>query len=365
MTRPNGGGLSSLCTIITTTSPTPSNPSTELIAETMRCMRVEAPELLECRNILVCDGYKIGAVSKFRCGIVTEERAEAYETYIASVKKHAEAKVFPEWEHVEVLTLEERQGFGFAVKAALEHVTTPWVFILQHDRTFMRPFHRVEALLRTMEADPRLRMVGLPTTTNDPTNYLETMATKLGRNKVVHPRLESTVVQSESLSGIRFLPLIQWHDSSHFASTEYYRNFVFGTEEKLVAKGGFIEDKLGQQQGFDLREKGWSSHAKYGTWLLDDGVYAPARMVGHLDGKRFLRKEEKAALEAQERAAKAEGIAPSKTLHSKTKEVMQAPEVLTRGAGAAMTPSGALLLDELATMLIQFSVGDRTQRNGQ
>lgn len=328
-------------------------------------MREQAPELLECRNILVCDGYKIGAVSKFRCGIVTDERAEAYETYIAGVKKLAEAKVVPEWEHVEVLPLEERQGFGFAVKAALEHVTTPWVFILQHDRTFMRPFTRVEALLKTMKADPRLKMVGLPTTTNDPTNYLETMATKLGRIKVFHPRLESTVVESESLPGIRFLPLIQWHDSSHFASTEYYRNFVFGTEEKLVSKGGFIEDKLGQQQGFDLRTIGWASHAKYGTWLLDDGFPAPARMVGHLDGKRFLRREEKVALEAQERAAKAQGSAPSKTLHAKTKETLQGPEVLVGGRAAATVPSGALLLDELATMLLQFSVAGRTQRNGQ
>lgn len=32
-----------------------------------------------------------------------------------------------------------------------------------------------------------------------------------------------------------------------------------------MSRGGFIEDKLGQQQGMDLREVGWSSHARYGT----------------------------------------------------------------------------------------------------
>ena len=101
-----------------------------------------------------------------------------------------------------------------------------------------------------------------------------------------------------------------------------------------MSRGGFIEDKLGQQQGMDLRELGWSSHARYGTcrggsqalrplmkrYLLDDGCPAPARMVGHLDGKRYLRQakgegvflfkeqlrgawqEAKAALEERERA---------------------------------------------------------------
>ena len=37
-------------------------------------------------------------------------------------------------------------------------------------------------------------------------------------------------------------------------------------------------------------------------YLLDDGALAPARMVGHLDGKRYLRQEARIALEASERA---------------------------------------------------------------
>merc|ERR1712039_1053699 len=84
-----------------------------------------------------------------------------------------------------------------------------------------------------------------------------------------------------------------WHDSTHFASTSYYREFVFGPK-KLVSRGGFIEDKLGQQQGKDLRTLGWESHALYGTWLLDDGAPPPTRLVGHLDGKLYLLKAQKA-----------------------------------------------------------------------
>ena len=37
-------------------------------------------------------------------------------------------------------------------------------------------------------------------------------------------------------------------------------------------------------------------------FLLDDGAPAPARMVGHLNGKRYLRSSIKVALEVAERA---------------------------------------------------------------
>ena len=61
--------------------------------------------------------------------------------------------------------------------------------------------------------------------------------------------------------------MIMWHDSTHFASSEYYRSFVFGRRRRLVTKGGFIEDKLGQEQGLDLRKEGWDAHERYGTCL--------------------------------------------------------------------------------------------------
>lgn len=301
---PREGGVPELCSIITTSSPTPSNPSTELISETLRTLGENVPELLGCRNIIVCDGYRTAPTSKFRCGVVTDERAEAYEAYLQALEQLVQSSTLPHWQHAEVLRLKDRHGFGFAVRAALELVCTPYVCIMQHDRTFMRPFALVGGLLRAMGQDERLKMVGLPTTTNDPSRYIRMAETKLGRIHVPHPRLESVTLSSAVCPQLRFIPLIMWHDSTHFAQTEYYRHFVFG-ERNLVSRGGFIEDKLGQQQGLDLRTLGWASHAEYGTWLLDDGVPPPTRMVGHLDGKHFLVQAEKEALQARERAKEA------------------------------------------------------------
>ncbi|CAE7200888.1 unnamed protein product [Symbiodinium sp. CCMP2592] len=293
--------LSELCTIITTTSPTPSNPATELICSTLESLEEFVPELLQCRHIVVCDGYRLANDSKFRSGIVTQERAKAYEQYVASLEIFTKTRPTPLWESVEVLRLVERQGFGFAVRAALELVRTPFVFVMQHDRTFLRGFPHVLSLLKGMLQNPCLKMVGLPTTTNDPTRYVIQAVSRLGQMKVVHPPFESLVVTSSECPSLRFIPMIMWHDSTHFALTSYYREFVFGRRH-LVTRGGFIEDKLGQQQGMDLRSIGWSSHEQYGTYLLDDGALAPARMVGHLDGKRYLRQEARIALEASERA---------------------------------------------------------------
>jgi len=314
--RPHAGGSTSstsdaalvgeMCSIILTTSPTPSNPSTELIEETLRSMGAYAPELLQCQMIIVCDGHKAGSTSKFRCGVVTEERAQAYSEYLDNLQALVDAPREECWKKVKLLKLTERHGFGFAVRAALPMVTTPFVCIMQHDRTFMRPCSFVLQLLKAMEKDERLKMVGMPTTTNNPSHYIKAAESKMGEIKVPQPRpkMEEACVRSDEIPGVRFIPMIMWHDSTHFASTSYYRSFVFGPRN-LVSRGGFIEDKLGQQQGLDLRTKGWETHADYGTWLLDDFAPQPARLVGHLDGKHFLRTEDKAAIQAQQRAAKA------------------------------------------------------------
>jgi hypothetical protein len=37
-----------------------------------------------------------------------------------------------------VLELEERNGFWFAMREALPLVTTPYLIVVQHDRTFLR-----------------------------------------------------------------------------------------------------------------------------------------------------------------------------------------------------------------------------------
>lgn len=66
--------------------------------------------------------------------------------------------------------------------------------------------------------------------------------------------------------------------------TEWYRTFVFNGHR--VARGGFIEDKLGPAMLAQLRAHGPAAHARFGTWLFDDAC--PDPIVGHLNGRSVL-----------------------------------------------------------------------------
>lgn len=170
------------------------------------------------------------------------------------------------------MEFDERQGFGFAVKGALQSVQTPYVLVVQHDRPFMRPVN-IPAIVRAMQAQPqRFKFVGLPTNST------------IGHQELVLSKYGIKIEPVEVGAGLQFLPLIQWYDSTHVCETKYYREFVFGPR-KLVAKGGFIEDKLGQEELALIKKNGVeAAHPEFGTFVAV-GPWFPEPVVGHLDGR--------------------------------------------------------------------------------
>lgn len=155
--------IEDLMTVVVVTSPVKSNPSTRMMQELLNYFRL-VPQLVRCKKLIMCDGVKVvkvGASNKFRAGRVTAEAAEMYKQYIANLQALA-AEGDGEFARCEVIGLERRGGFGLAVKAALERVATPFVMVVQHDRSFVQSFP-VEAVLASMCADRSLKYVGLHT----------------------------------------------------------------------------------------------------------------------------------------------------------------------------------------------------------
>ena len=155
--------IEDLMTVVVVTSPVKSNPSTRMMQELLNYFRL-VPQLVRCKKLIMCDGVKVvkvGASNKFRAGRVTNEAAEMYKQYIANLQALA-AEGDGEFARCEVIGLERRGGFGLAVKAALERVATPFVMVVQHDRSFVQSFP-VEAVLASMCADRSLKYVGLHT----------------------------------------------------------------------------------------------------------------------------------------------------------------------------------------------------------
>ena len=118
-------------TVLITTSPTPSNPSLDLleyVIGSFSCVK----GLSLCKKIIVCDGCKVRcrfsgdeSGSLWRAGQVTEEALAKYEEYKQALKERVEkAENGDAFFNTEILELEERQGFGFAVKEGLKSVGT-------------------------------------------------------------------------------------------------------------------------------------------------------------------------------------------------------------------------------------------------
>ncbi|GKT49561.1 LOW QUALITY PROTEIN: uncharacterized protein ColSpa_09742 [Colletotrichum spaethianum] len=190
---PTPASVSKLLTLILTTSPTPSAPSTELLDAVFQSIRLHCVDLLECRIIVVLDTYeRIGEAARLKKGQVTEEGAKEFSTYKDNVKdlvlgvygqldskdelirEQGEAEYGYNGRAASVTTNlatytvsrtqdyrvsfvepSERLGFGLAVRTALRITKTPYVWIHQHDWTLVYdiPVAPMLDVMKTKDAD--------------------------------------------------------------------------------------------------------------------------------------------------------------------------------------------------------------------
>ena len=152
-------------TVIITTSPVPSNPSTDLLERVLQSLYLIP---LTAPKIIVCDGYKLaGGRSNPKAGNldlkfgpqtcwaltlvfrrvfyelptaladwswyqgkISALEAERYEEYIKQLQRCCTRDMESEssaYFRTRLLVLPDRHGFGFAVKSALEEVDTEYV----------------------------------------------------------------------------------------------------------------------------------------------------------------------------------------------------------------------------------------------
>jgi hypothetical protein len=252
-----------------------------------------------------------------------------------------------------VIQLEERHGYGFALRHALRHeVATPYVCVIQHDRTFMRQTPIPKVVESMTKSKGSIKYVGMNMRSNliyrdiftskygsgalnelldmvitppelvlDSTIYgpkgvsVNDMVITKSNNKKLEKNITSLAqtyrgtIQGTSHSNpkeielkgqhqLSLTPTLFWYDNTHICETSHYRDFVFNPTYKMVARGGFVEDKLSpvitrSVERLGLRE----GHLKFGCYLLDD--HSGFFFTGHLDGGSFMTKEEKRRLIAR------------------------------------------------------------------
>jgi hypothetical protein len=110
-------------TVIITTSPVQSNPSTDMFEALMESFDL-VPGLTTCNKIIVCDGVRQGDVNKFRSGLVTPDAQCDYDRYVTALGDLAR-RGDGAFANTVVVKLAQRGGFGLAVKAALTRYGSP------------------------------------------------------------------------------------------------------------------------------------------------------------------------------------------------------------------------------------------------
>ena len=266
---------------------TSTHPSTRVLEEVFASIARFAGAGA-CAKVIVADGVKTregdDAQSKFRSGIVTRDAEKKYRHYLRRVKR---LTLTPSsvLHGAQLLILDQRHGFAHALRRGIcRAVKTPFVLVAQHDRSFVRAVDLtavVDAMCVANEASPletgplvglqtenknafRLNYVGFPTSTTvtHARHVLSKYALEIApfeaptssdvTDASFDAKLSSDVASRDAppnpkTENVALLPLLQFYDSMHVASTRWYLSRVFGRERYCtLPKGGFIEDTLGQ-----------------------------------------------------------------------------------------------------------------------
>lgn len=301
--------IASQLTVIITTSPTPSSPSTDLISSVIESFRLHCPELAAARVVVVFDTFdRIAAQNRLKSGSASPEVAQNYSAYKQNVRSlvlreyvndsndgHGLQQVMATAEfgspndennsvelaithtgdkRVTFIEPVARLGFGLAVRSALRIVETPYVWVQQHDW----------ALVANIPLQPLLEAMcssSADANTSKPIKYISFPSIRMHRYAVSdcvnsYPALRTlTATLKEdfpsSQPGVQvpLTPLFFWFDKPHLASTEHYLSRVFPTR-LAMRRGEFIEDKIGQRARGQMKDGEWG---KWATWLYypDDG----------------------------------------------------------------------------------------------
>eukprot|EP00668_Euglena_longa_P045899 GGOE01061582.1.p1 GENE.GGOE01061582.1~~GGOE01061582.1.p1 ORF type:complete len:334 (+),score=92.96 GGOE01061582.1:121-1122(+) len=272
--------------VVIITSPSRSNPATDMLQEVVESLGL-CPGLAQCPKVIVFDGFRVNdeAAKRNGCwrgGLISAAHVELYEQYIADV--HRLAEWHPAFQNTRLLVLDSHHGFAFALGRALSLVHTPCLMVVQHDRKLAKAVD-VQAIVDVLESTPAIKYVGL--TIVQTLGHLHKMRSRFPRHQ-----LDMSWCSPQQVGGVTLIPLLQWYDSTHLTTVQYYREFVLNRSSQRVAKSGFIEDRMVTLQLEDLLRAGQAGHALYGTYLVVD----PEVQVIHLDARHYLTAAQRKAL---------------------------------------------------------------------
>ncbi|KAG5926294.1 hypothetical protein E4U42_003441 [Claviceps africana] len=321
-----------LLTLVITTSPTLSAPSTELLSGLLGSIKAHCALLFKCNVIVVFDACEqITTQPRLKKGQVTLKCAENYLVYKENVKKlflqeylqsalddtdlrrgTGEAEYgsscssavkpvafttsFTECHRVTFIeAADQRLGFGLAVRTALRMVRTPYTWVHQHDWALIYdiPVASLLAVMRGSDLDsskPAVKYICLPSGRR--ASYAisdQVMRFPQLRKLATALTGDFSVTAGDGSAVVPLTPMFFWHDKPHIVSTSHYLERVFPTRLAMM-RGAFIEDTIGQKARDQMKAGEW---AKWATWQFNpDQGRQPC--LKHLHGRTWRGRDEEA-----------------------------------------------------------------------
>lgn len=243
-------------TIITTTSPIKSNPSTRILEATQKGL-YDIPSLRDCVNIIVFDG-----INENDYGDRLSDVRQRYNEYKAQVIELKKTNIY--FKNTVLLFLDKFHHQGRAVRAAMKLVNTPFVYVHQHDVAIVHQFDVVN-LIRTLEENSYVKLIRIANGENCPNYFDGPVDTYVGGN------------------GIHYIPMIRtfrFADSEHFTTVKYYEDIVFPRDHGP----NFAESWMMYPDFEKSQQEMVAHHDRYGTYVYG-GIGHPSCLC-HLDGRK-------------------------------------------------------------------------------
>ncbi|KAK3316538.1 hypothetical protein B0H66DRAFT_576379 [Apodospora peruviana] len=336
-----------LLTLIITTSPTPSAPSTELLSTIIHSFHAHCPALTACQVILVLDTFdRISTQARLKKGTVTAEGAATFAEY----RENARALILKEYSRkfdqsdegnrlvitqdeaeygsdiyaqqtnavpltitktkngrVTFIDPDQRLGFGLAVRSALRLTTTPYVWVQQHDWSLVSdiPLSPLLNIMQDSDGKSESRQ-----TISVPVKYvcfpsIRMISYATSDHVMQFPALRAlTNLYKQNFS--LHIPTVSTHHNgqSHIGSSTvtkipltplffwFDKPHIASTEHYLqhvfptrlsMLRGAFIEDTAGHRARTEMKEGQWK---KWACWLYypDEGKQLCVR---HLKGRTW------------------------------------------------------------------------------
>jgi len=179
-----------------------------------------------------------------------------------------------------------RLGFGLAVRSALRIVTTPYVWVHQHDWALIEdiPITSILGVMQASDSDDQepIKYVCLPSGRRMSYATSDQVMLFAELRKLSVTLTGNYMPPNGHSDAVPLTPMFFWHDKPHVAQTSHYLQRIFPTRLAMM-RGAFIEDTVGQRARNQMKEGQW---AKWATWLynIDNGKKACIR---HLHGRTW------------------------------------------------------------------------------